>query len=116
MLSVYQPLTPDQRRVIAADIADFIVGMAAALPMRDGCYARHADLHMGNILLDPRTKMLSGIVDFGEIEYRAKSYLGLTSNHGFNKIIAMEYALREDRLPDTPAANKPAKGPRAAWP
>ena len=95
--------------------------MALALPTRDGCYARHGDLHMGNILADPETKELTGIVDFGKIEYREKAHLAAGQQRGFDKtidgfykIIELEYERRKDEIPDLRPAKKSVKAPGAA--
>jgi aminoglycoside phosphotransferase (APT) family kinase protein len=103
--SVLKNMTPEEKRLLAKDIADFTAGMASALPARGGRYARHADLHPDNILIDPATKRLAGILDFGEIKYHPKQALGENCTRhcpdsGLDELIRQEFALREARIPD----------------
>jgi hypothetical protein len=62
-------LTVQEKTDLGEQIADFIIGMALALPMHKGKYAMHPDLNLQNILIDPKTKKLTAILDFESIEY-----------------------------------------------
>jgi hypothetical protein len=97
LASVFDTLTDQEKRNIAKQVATFVVDMALALPQKDGQYARHEDLHMGNILIDPATKKLTAVIDFGQVSYRSKLMLahGLggfnQSGDPFFKMVEQEY-------------------------
>lgn len=63
--------TPNQKQMetFSNDLIDFIVRLAHALPMRNGKFAVHKDLRHANILVDPKTLRLTGVVDFGQMGY-----------------------------------------------
>ncbi|TAL39137.1 MAG: hypothetical protein EPN97_02965 [Alphaproteobacteria bacterium] len=64
-------LTKHQQRVLAKDVIDFVVALAHALPMKDGKFAVHDDLYYNHILIDPETKRLKGVIDFGLVKYKS---------------------------------------------
>jgi hypothetical protein len=108
-------LTPAQQRLLARDIADFIINLAEALPPHGKLFAMHWDLKGENILIDPETKRLTGIVDFGNINYSEKENLtdgfwvpgdrGTMPRH-FMSMLHEEYNLRKAELSDSPAPQK----------
>lgn len=106
-------LTPDQQRALAKDVVGFIVDMALALPPQNGKFAVHNDLHYENILIDPVTKRLSAVIDFGLVAYRSKeefpSCVRLTKDAHFNKMCKEEFALRQAELPGPGDAEYPAR-------
>lgn len=97
---VFKSFTPQQRSQLARDIAKFIMEMARALPAKDGNYAKHADLHHHNILVDPQTKRLTAVVDFGRILYLPANRLASTAvdDIEFNNMVAQEFERRKARL------------------
>ena len=72
---VLDTFTYEDKVQLGKDIAKFIVDLAEALPARDGNFVHHFDLNGGNILVDPETKKLTGVVDFGGVSYAEKSRL-----------------------------------------
>jgi len=111
-------LTPAQQRLLARDIADFIVNLAEALPPHGKLYAMHWDLKGENILIDPETKRLTGIVDFGNIKYSEKENLtdgfwvpgdrGTMPQH-FMSMLDEEYDLRKAEIPDAAPPQKSSR-------
>lgn len=112
---IERSLTLAQQRLLAQDIADFIVGLADALPPQGKLFAMHWDLKGENILIDPETKRLKGIVDFGNIKYSEKENLtdgfwvpegrGTMPQH-FMSMLHEEYNLRKAEIPDSPPPRK----------
>ena len=99
--SLLETLTPEEERVIASDITGFIIDMARAMPSRDGKFMAHGDLHAGNILVDPETKRLTGVIDFGLIAYFPKGMLmGCMCEPALNKLVTDEYQRRKSELPE----------------
>jgi aminoglycoside phosphotransferase len=88
-------LMRDQQRLLAKDIVDFCMGMACAAPKRNGKFAMHTDLHAGNILINPKTKRLSGVIDFGVIGYFRKDPFMYYFSHKLNMMIWDEYDRRK---------------------
>lgn len=74
-----QNLTKEEKDILAGDIADTIINISNKLPKKKGKFAKHADLRPDNILIDPESKKLTGIIDFDLMEYREKEKLGHTS-------------------------------------
>jgi hypothetical protein len=64
-------LSRREQKELAKDIVNFIIEMARALPGKDGKFATHDDLHYTNIFIDPKTKKLTGIIDFGQLAYKS---------------------------------------------
>lgn len=106
LAGVILTLTPEEKQHLAKDIADFIVDVARVLPRKDGKYARHGDLHPGNILIDPHTKRLTGVIDFGYFQYFSKQNLGrfplrtkiFYAQDNFDSMIEQEYENRKAGL------------------
>jgi len=100
-LTAITPLTTEQKRTLARDLIDFIIHMALALPMENGRYAKHSDLHRRNILLDPKTKKLTAVIDFGRIFYFSRDKLG---HVGIDEVITKmgeeEFARRKSDIPN----------------
>lgn len=69
-------LTQKEKHLLADDIATSIIRTTKKLDKKGKAHARHADLHPGNILIDPESKRLTAIIDFGHIEYRREQNLG----------------------------------------
>ena len=109
-------LTPKQKQDIAKDIADFIVGMANAMPSQEGGYAAHTDMSSANIMIDPDSKKFTGVIDFGITAYVPKYALATTSVFGdINNLVRKEFEARKAEIPDdTSTAPQTAKAPRAA--
>jgi hypothetical protein len=62
--------TSEEVHVLADDLAGFITDTAEAFPQNDsGAFMQHFDLQPKNILINPDTKRLTGIVDFSRVEY-----------------------------------------------
>ncbi len=100
MMSVLD-LTPGEKSNIAKDIADFISGMALALPSENGRYAMHGDLNPGNILLDPQTRRVTAIIDFGIIDYCQKGcLLFLPFELAIGEMVRQEDPLGRLKIPD----------------
>lgn len=113
-------LTVDEQCVLAKDLVNFLVGMACALPVQERLFAVHDDLHAGNILIDPETKRLSAVIDFGFVTYAPKDSLfeyvkagpvAVLAGDVFNQTLRDEYELRKAGLPD---AHPPAPAFKAA--
>ncbi len=107
--------SPGELQALAHDIIAFAVGMSEAFPKVDGKVMGHNDYNPGNILIDPDTHKLMGIIDFGYANYVATKdchcFQGLFADAkeilaGFNKMLDAEYARRTEQ--------KPASAPRAA--
>lgn len=81
--SVEGKLSQAQREAVAGEIVDFIHGVAQAA-RRDSPqgteYGMHGDLHGNNILVDPQTGRLTGVVDFGHFEFLLKERLAERSH------------------------------------
>ena len=67
---IAQKMTRDEKLALAEDIAGVIIGLAKAVPPVDGKYFYHDDLNSGNVLVDPQTKRLTAVIDFGSTGYR----------------------------------------------
>ena len=110
--SILETLTPEEEQIIARDITGFIIDMARAMPVRDGKFMAHGDLHAGNILVDPETKRLTGVIDFGLIAYFPKGMLmDCMREPALNKLVTDEYRRRKSELPDITFAPRAPKTP-----
>ena len=110
--SFYMELSADQEQALAEELVNFIINMALALPTQDGKYAVHADPHESNIFIDPETKKLTGIIDFGIVRYWHKDEMGYLGEWNFlERRIAQEYERRKSELPDL-ALPEPVMPPR----
>ncbi len=63
-------LTEDHVRCLVKDIVDFSIHLAQSLPVKGETFYMHGDLHGGNVLIDPETKRLTGVIDFGSMYAR----------------------------------------------
>jgi RIO-like serine/threonine protein kinase len=96
---IIDAFTPQQERELAQDLADFIIRMARALPMKDGKYAKHGDLHRYNILVSPDTGRMTSIIDFGKILYLPASRLASAAfKPEINNMIVEEFESRKHEL------------------
>jgi len=96
-------LTPEEQCSLAKEIVNFIIGFASVLPVKNNEFAVHADLKCENILIDPLSKKLCGVIDFGRISYKPArdlldNYLG--GNSYFKAACAEEFELKKAELPD----------------
>jgi tRNA A-37 threonylcarbamoyl transferase component Bud32 len=117
----------EEQRQLAKDIVKFVVDMAASFPLKEnGKFMTHGDLHVGNVLIDTKTRKLAGILDFGLAAYVGETdvrptatpdvndwrpYLRYGSNkpheklHEFNEMLHEEYLVLRRAVP---VAAKPA--------
>lgn len=58
-------MTEEQQIELAREIVDREITMAKALPPVPGKFTCHGDLVAGNIMVDPETFKLTGLIDFG---------------------------------------------------
>ncbi|MBU6475338.1 MAG: phosphotransferase [Alphaproteobacteria bacterium] len=101
MLSDVLALLGDaETRALAHDIVDCVVGIAEALPPKAGMFACHHDLHTNNIMVDPVTKKLTGIIDFGVFGYAPKEALKNFIYVPFKSLVLAEYEVAKAKLPD----------------
>ncbi len=77
-------LKPEEEQDLAKSIADFVVRLARAVPPRNGQYLQNPDINGGNILINPETKRLEGIIDFGDAYYGPLSKLGSAIGMGIH--------------------------------
>lgn len=100
-------LTTDEQKQLAKDLINFVVEMAHALPEKDGKFAMHADLYYNNIMIDPETKRLSGVIDFGIVKYTtAAGWKPMFDFEGapFYDMLRDEFDRRKSELPGADAA------------
>ncbi len=112
--SLYDKLSQDELQTLAGQVADFVVAMARKLPRsKDGLYAMQGDLKEANILINPKTKKLTGIVDFGLTCYVTKDDLTArwTRNLPFREMINAALAEKKSVLPDSPPTVKSRYAP-----
>lgn len=117
LYDVFKSFSLDEKRVLAQDIVQFIVGMAYALPQKNGQFAMHGDLHDENVLVDPETRKLSAIVDFGLIKYGSKDGLASCIRFGqddFEQMVAEEYARQSMALVESVRATAPVSRSESA--
>lgn len=95
-------LTRDEQRQLAKDLVNFVVEMAHALPEKNGRFAMHDDLYYSNILIDPETKRLAGVIDFGIVKYKtAREWKPMFDFEGtaFHAMLRKEFDRRKSELP-----------------
>ena len=105
-----------EKRLLAQDIIGFVVDMANAAPLRDGAFLSHDDLSCRNILVDPRTRRLSGVIDFGMVRYcttdmkdHKKGWIPRGGHEpAFMQMLDDEFALRSAEIRGFPADKSPA--------
>lgn len=103
MPSVFSPdLTKGEKEALAKDLINFVIEMAHALPMQDGKFAMHDDLWNANIIIDPVTKRLAGVIDFGKVAYKtADEWKPMFDFDGsdFSDMMKAEFNRRKSELP-----------------
>lgn len=110
LADVLKDLSQDEKRALAKDIVAFFIDLAKALPTENGKYARHGDMQPGNVMIDPETKKLTGIIDFGFFEHHARDDLGKLplrtrlcyGRSGLVEMIEEEFAAQKEALPNLP--------------
>ncbi|MBU6475339.1 MAG: aminoglycoside 3'-phosphotransferase/choline kinase family protein [Alphaproteobacteria bacterium] len=110
---VQREMTEDEMKSLAEEVADFVIGMAQKLPREDGLYALQGDLREPNILVDPATKKLTGIIDFGMACDVTKNDLAprWIENWVFNRLVTAALEERKSVLPDSPQGAKSRYAP-----
>lgn len=102
-------MTFGQKQALAEEVSDFMIKMARALPRHDGLYATQGDLREGNILVDPETKKLSAVIDFGLAEFVPKEML--RANHmrfaTFRMLVEGLLEKKKAALRDSPPEARP---------
>lgn len=104
-----QKLTEAEQLLLAKDLVEFVIEMAHALPPKDGRFAMHDDLWNANILIDPDTKRLSGVIDFGKVAYKtADEWEPMYDFQGsdFYDMMQREFDRRRHELPGATAGRK----------
>lgn len=99
-------LSKREQRELAKDIVKFIIEMAHALPPKNGKFATHDDLHYTNIFIDPKTKKLSGVIDFGQLAHKdPNEWLPKRDFRGtpLYNYLGEEFDRRKGELPGTSA-------------
>lgn len=106
--------TTEEQRQLAADVVDFVIRMAKALPRDKGAFVIHDDLHGENILIDEQTKRFASVIDFGKVKTCTR---GEWQPHhifppAFAQLLKEEYARHKNELPDKAT---PPPAPRDRW-
>lgn len=102
LAAIYDEMSTDERNRLAEDLADFVIRMAGALPGKSGKYAVHGDLTRDNILIDPATRRLSGIIDFGCVLHLPRNNLCemFSVAEDLSQRISRAYYSRREELPE----------------
>ena len=117
LVSVLDEMTKKELETLSTDIVNFIIGMANCEP-KNNLVPHHKDLQETNILVDPVSKKLMVVLDFGlvkgerGVEYVPKLALGQTGlakgrvlpaspDKSLMQMIREEYALRKDEVSET---------------
>ena len=95
----------EEQRLLARDIISFVVDMANALPQKNSAFITHDDLHCNNIFVDPVTRRLSGVIDFGMVKYCTKDEWFMRGGHepAFRDMVEAEFNRRKSEIPDLAA-------------
>lgn len=104
-------LGKDEQRQLAKDIINFVIELAQALPQKNGKFAMHDDLYYNNIMIDPETRRLAGVIDFGIVKYKtADEWKPMFDFQGtpFYDMLRDEFDRRKSELPGADAALSPA--------
>jgi len=103
-------LSLEEQRNLAREVINVVIEMAKAFPGKDGQFLMNDDLHYNNIMIDPVTKKLTGIIDFGKVAYRDKTTWAPHENlHGyFADMLRKEFNARKSELPNVPAPKGPS--------
>jgi len=93
---------------LAEDVVDFMIDMAKALKRPPGLFALQGDLKESNIFVDPVTKRLTGIIDFGMATDVPKNYFGPrnTEDGEFRYMINEILLKRRTELPSAPVHSR----------
>lgn len=62
-------MTKEEQQQLAKDLINFVIEFAHAMPTKGNKFAMHGDLWHANIFINPETKRLSGVIDFGIVKY-----------------------------------------------
>lgn len=95
-------LSTEEKQNLAKDLINFVIEMAHALPTQDGKFAMHDDLWNANIIIDPVTKRLAGVIDFGKVAYKtANEWKPMYDFDGsdFADMMQKEFDRRKSELP-----------------
>lgn len=103
--------TLEEQRDLAKQVVDVVIRIAQATMKENGQFLMHNDLHPENIMIDPATKKLTGIIDFGQMAWCNKNTWAPHENtYGyFADQLRREFYVRKSELPN-PSAPAP-KGP-----
>jgi len=103
LVDVMETFTPQQSEALGYALAHFNIRLAKTLPMKEGKYAKHADLHKYNILVDEQTHRLTGIIDFGKIMYHGLDKLASSAlDPEFDNALQQEFDRRKSEFPTAP--------------
>ena len=108
--SVLARMTPMQQEALGKDLADFSINMARILPSDNGRIPVHLDMNAGNVFVDPGTKKLTALIDFGGIAYIPKDGIAICPcvNTSIRQTFLQQFNNRKDEIPKgLPAATKP---------
>ncbi len=103
--SVQPQMSEAELKSLANEIADFMMDMAKKVPRENGLYAMQGDLREPNVLVDPQTKKLSGIIDFGMACNVTKADLvpRWIKSWEFKSLVNEALSKKKAELPDSPA-------------
>lgn len=94
----YRTFSPQELRCLARDLAAFAADMASALPVNEkGMVVAHQDLQTCNVLIDPETKKLMAVIDFGITGYTLNPSVRF-DDPAFERIFCEEYKTRAARI------------------
>ncbi|MBI1214494.1 MAG: protein kinase [Alphaproteobacteria bacterium] len=99
-------LSREEQAALAKDIVNFTIEFARAMPPQGGKFAVHDDLYYNNILIDPETKRLAGVIDFGIVAYKtADEWQPVSDFKGrpFGDMLQDEFNRRKDEFPKAPS-------------
>ncbi len=108
--SVQKKMSEAELQGLAEEVTDFMIDMAQKLPRKNGLYAMQGDLREPNILVDPVSKKLTGIIDFGMACNVTKDALKprfVTDEH-FRALLNTALDRKKAALPDSPQGVKSA--------
>ena len=103
-------MSRDEQKRLAEDLISFVIDMAYALPAQGDKFAMHDDLWNANIMIDPQTKRLSGVIDFGKVAYKtADQWAPMYDFQGspFEAMLQQAFDRRRAELPGGSAQRHP---------